>query len=260
MIYLLGDVHGHFRHILPVINAEPAGPKTVIFLGDIEAQQPFEDEIAPLLEAGVAVWFIHGNHDTDSPKNWKNLQGSWHRNLHGRVVEIEGVRVAGLGGVFRGDIWYPDNPTMTSGKAITRNYAEYERELRTNASVKKRLSKMDGIRMADNSVSAVGLLDQSKIGRLQKHLSTIFPDTYDALADLRADILVTHEAPSCHRYGFQTIDALANAMGVHTTFHGHHHDSLDYSMFTDALGFKAFGVGLREILNLNGEANNDNAR
>jgi cytosine/adenosine deaminase-related metal-dependent hydrolase len=45
-----------------------------------------------------------------------------------------------------------------------------------------------------------------------------------ALSKLRADILVTHEAPSCHPYGFAAIDALARAMGVVRSFHGHQHD------------------------------------
>lgn len=194
MVYLLGDVHGNFCHILPALNAEPAGPKTVIFLGDIESQRPFEDEIAPLLAAGIAVWFIHGNHDTDTPQSWENLQASWHRNLHGRVEEIEGVRIAGLGGIFRGDVWYPDHPFMTQGKTITRNYAQYEKELRAKVGIKTRLSKFDIIQMADNSMSSAQLLDLSKHGRLRKHLSTIFPDTYDLLSSYQADVLVSHEA------------------------------------------------------------------
>jgi hypothetical protein len=29
------------------------------------------------------------------------------RNQHGRVVEFDGLRIAGLGGVFREKIWHP---------------------------------------------------------------------------------------------------------------------------------------------------------
>lgn len=101
MIYFLGDVHGRLDHVLPAIG-QRGEPANVIFLGDIEAGRPFEEEIRPLIEAGVGVWLIHGNHDTDSQAIWDNLQGSWHRCLDGRVVEIDGVRVEGLGGVFRG--------------------------------------------------------------------------------------------------------------------------------------------------------------
>ena len=35
-------------------------------------------------------------------------------------------------------------------------------------------------------------------GLTRKHRSTIFPIDYASLASQKADILVTHEAPSCH--------------------------------------------------------------
>ena len=49
------------------------------------------------------VWFIHGNHDTDSDADYDHLFGRhWQiRNLHGRVAVVDGVRIAGLGGVPR---------------------------------------------------------------------------------------------------------------------------------------------------------------
>ena len=31
-------------------------------------------------------------------------------NLHGRVVEIAGLRIAGSGGIFRGKVWEPPTP------------------------------------------------------------------------------------------------------------------------------------------------------
>lgn len=51
-----------------------------------------------------------GNHDTDNVENYQNLfeDGLFKsRNLHGRIVEIDGLRFAGLGGVFRGEVWFP---------------------------------------------------------------------------------------------------------------------------------------------------------
>ena len=36
-------------------------------------------------------------------------------------------------------------------------------------------------------------------------------------------------------------------MGVQATFHGHHHDRLDYSARWDALGLRAYGVGKRGV-------------
>ena len=84
------------------------------------------------------------------------------------------------------------------------------------------------------------------------HHSTIFPVEYAELAKQRAEILVTHEAPSAHPHGFAAIDELARSLGVSTSFHGHHHDRLDYSAERMWLGFNAFGVGLRGITNPNG--------
>ena len=41
------------------------GPAAIVLPGDVQAQKPLEQELAPILEKS-AVWFIHGNHDTDS--------------------------------------------------------------------------------------------------------------------------------------------------------------------------------------------------
>jgi len=37
-------------------------------------------------------------------------------------------------------------------------------------------------------------------GKALKHLSTIFPNTCDRFTGQQADMLVTHEAPSCHTH------------------------------------------------------------
>lgn len=42
---------------------------------------------------------------------------------------------------------------------------------------------------------------------------------------LKADILVTHEAPGSHRHGFSAISELGAAMGVRMIFHGHLHEN-----------------------------------
>jgi hypothetical protein len=93
--------------------------------------------------------------------------------------------------------------------------------------------------------------DLSKTGKLLKHLSSIFPSEYDDLSKQNTDILVTHEAPSCHPHGFKYLDILAQKMGVKRLFQGRHHDSLDYSKFSTELGFEAHGVGFRGITDMN---------
>jgi predicted phosphodiesterase len=233
VIYFLGDVHGRVDHVLPAIGRREE-PTTVVFLGDIEARHPFEEEIRPLTEAGVGVWFIHGNHDTDSRASWDHLQSSWHRCLDGRVVDIEGVRVAGLGGIFRGEVWYPDGVAAIDRQPPVRSYEDYLARLTLTTPPRLR----DGARVN---------------GKTLKHLSTIFPATYDRLAEQRADVLVTHEAPSCHPHGFPAIDVLAQVMGVKAVFHGHHHDSRDYSAWEAKMGFRTYGVGFRGITSSAGE-------
>ena len=53
MIYLLGDVHQRFNHILSALLPRRVadGQQAVIFLGDIECKIPFEEHISPLLKA-----------------------------------------------------------------------------------------------------------------------------------------------------------------------------------------------------------------
>ncbi|MNH14033.1 hypothetical protein D3C79_736200 [compost metagenome] len=65
--------------------------------------------------------------------------------------------------------------------------------------------------------------------------------------------MVSHEAPSCHPYGYAEIDELAHAMEVKMVMHGHHHDSLNYRPEWPRLGFEAYGVAFRSIMAVNGE-------
>lgn len=65
-------------------------------------------------------------------------------------------------------------------------------------------------------------------------------------------MLVTHEAPSVHPHGFAVLDELGRRLKVNASFHGHHHDSLDYSGNWERVGHKAFGVGFCGIMALDG--------
>ena len=218
-IFFCGDVHGCFDHIIEAVTEHE--PAAIILLGDVQAQRPLEKELALILD-NTEIWFIHGNHDTDSEADYDNLFGSAlaDRNLDGRVVNIAGVRIAGLGGIFRGQVWWPpEAPSYTSAKAFERQH---------------------------------GAGNRWRNGLTLRHRSTIFPDTYERLAALHADVLVTHEGPSVHPHGFAALDELARQMGVRQTFHGHHHDRIDYSGHWDQLGYRAFGVGFCGITALDG--------
>ena len=239
MIYFFGDVHGNFKHVISSVLEKR--PKAIVLLGDIEAQQPLERELQSVL-ALTDIWWIHGNHDTDNQKNHDNIFGSAlaDRNLHGRVVEIDGLRVAGLGGVFRGEIWYPDSPDAPVNFESYDVYQQNSEPGRIHAAAQHR-----ALRRGE-------MAEVKAAGKLLTHRSSIFYADWLELQSQQADILVTHEAPSCHRNGFKAIDELARAMKVTKAFHGHHHDRRDYSPTWDQIGFKAYGVGLRGITDQDG--------
>lgn len=221
-IFILGDNHGRFNKIVQTVIAER--PDAVISVGDIMGDRdirPLEQELMQILSL-TEFWWIPGNHDTDSDAAYDGLFGSAlaECNFSGRVVTIAGLRVAGLGGVFRGKVWMPPADAV------------YE-------------SENDFLRHS-------GKGNRWRGGLPRPHHSTIFPDTYHRLVRERADLLITHEAPSCHPHGFAEIDELARALRVKAAFHGHHHDCLDYSQVWDELGFQAFGVGLRGITDSHG--------
>lgn len=210
-ILFCGDTHGEFAHVVSTVKA--LRPEAIVFLGDLEPRRPLDVELEDILGL-TGVWFIYGNHDTDADEYVDNLWGSAlaDRNLDGRVIDIAGVRIGGLGGVFRERIWRPPaEPRYASaGEFLQRSRDE---------------SRWRG-------------------GLPRRHWSSVFPETYQTLANQRADILVTHEAPSAHPHGFDAIDLLAAAMGVRQVYHGHHHDSLDYGRVEAMSGFRVTGVGL----------------
>ncbi|MFH7040777.1 metallophosphoesterase family protein [Paucibacter sp. JuS9] len=215
-----GDPHAQFRHIIDSAHQADA----VVLLGDMEPTRPLHEELAPLLERKVPVWFIHGNHDADSDELWMRVWGSElaEQNIHGRVIELaDGTRLAGLGGVFREAVWYPDPAAARGGEPAFRS-----REAHAKATPRQ---------------------DRWGGGPHRRHWGTIYPSEVDHLADLRADILVTHEAGGYHPNGFSILDTLAQQLGVMVTVHGHHHDALNSSARWQAQGFKSFGVGLRGL-------------
>lgn len=217
-LMFFGDPHGDLEPV--IIAVERFQPEAIVLLGDIQARRPLHIELGPILDR-TEVWFIHGNHDTDTVEDFDNLFGSQlaARNLHGRVVEIAGYKVAGLGGIFRSKIWDPRLPikeaAFISADALRQSM---RREERWRDSIARR------------------------------HHSSIFPDVYlQLLRSGLADILVTHEAPAAHPHGWQAIDELAETLGVQLVVHGHHHQSIDYlaeGMQSAAAPFRAFGVDM----------------
>ena len=222
-----GDPHRQFRHIISMANDLRAS--AVILLGDMEPQRPLAQEMAGIT---VPWYFIPGNHDVDSLQLAERVWDlkTTERNIHGRVVLLpDGTRLAGLGGVFRGAVWYPRGSPATETKTRFRTRAEH--------------------------VEATHSVDRWRDGTHFKHWATIYPDELDRLADMRADVLITHEAPGYHQNGFGILDTLAQSMGVKVTVHGHHHDRLDSSDRWALQGFKSYGVGLRGITAIDADGN-----
>ena len=219
-IVFVGDVHRQWRHVEQGLAACVVPPRAVILLGDLECTHPLDELVAPLLQRGLALFWIFGNHDNDGgPEMWANMVDPV-RNprtaagaLHGRVVEIDGLRVAGLGGTFRPRIWEPPAPPR----------------LRARDALAADLAALGGHWREDHRDALAHSLGAT----------AIWPEDYDRLAGQRADILVTHEAPSSHPAGNAALDALAGAMGARLIVHGHHH--VNYRAVAPD-GLRALGV------------------
>jgi predicted phosphodiesterase len=211
IILFCGDPHGSFDQILRAVAAEP--PAAVVLLGDHNLERPLEQAIGPLLEARIPVWWIPGNHDGDRPHWYANLFDSalGDRNLNGRVCEMAGLQLAGLGGVFRGRIWHPREG---SGIPRFRSRAEY-------------LDRLPPVHRWRDGLP------------LNQRVSIWWEDV-ERLSSQRADLLVCHEAPSTHRHGFAVLDELAHAMGARLIVHGHQHIRYDAELPS---GVHVVGVG-----------------
>jgi predicted phosphodiesterase len=201
-IVFIGDIHQQWHCIERGLASLDALPHAAILLGDIQCDRPLDDLAEPLLDRGIDVHWIFGNHDNDGgPEMWANLVEP-HRNprttdgaLHGKVVEIAGVRIAGLGGTFRPRIWEPPDPP--------------------------RLHRREQL---PEDLAVPGWREEHIAALIHSLGATaIWPEDYDYLATQRADILVTHEAPRSHPAGNAALDALARAMGAGLIVHGHHH-------------------------------------
>jgi Icc-related predicted phosphoesterase len=230
-IWFCGDPHGDFRQVLRL--AADRRPDAVIFLGDLELPAPLEEVMDPMLQAGIVVRGIHGNHDVDTPELWHRIAEGplcTSFNLDGRVEQICGLRIAGLGGIFHGKAWHPPNPP------------EFETYADLNASLTPWWWNEEQRKQQVNHITQKRLL----------HRATIFPDVYQRLAELETDLLITHEAPGGddgHEHGFQAIRDLAELLGAKAAWHGHHHESRKYRLDSSC---KWTAVGYREIVDLDG--------
>jgi Icc-related predicted phosphoesterase len=210
LFHFCGDPHSQFDQIIDAARAKR--PDAIVLLGDLDLKCPLDEALSGIPDHTEVVW-IPGNHDTDNDANYDNLFGSKYsgKSLHGRVTTVCGVKIAGLGGVFRGKIW---DGTV----------AHFESQ--------------------DAFLKACGKGNRWRGGLMLKHRSTIFPSDVKGFDGLDADVLVTHEAPDLHKLGSPVLSRLAESLRVKHAFHGHHHQTIEYP------GGVWRGVGIRHVFEL----------
>jgi predicted phosphodiesterase len=194
-LIVYGDPHGEWRPLLRACAENP--PEGVVILGDCDLTMPLREQLAPVFSAGIKVRWIPGNHDKDS-EEWHDRLFLDHPegNLHGKWCQIGGMTIAGLGGVFKEKLWYP----------------------RFEVVHPKHMDRTDFMRSLPKN-------DRWRGGLPRKMRDAVFPEDVSALRGLRVDVLVTHEAPSNHPYGFIGIDEAARACQAKLVVHGHHHQT-----------------------------------
>jgi predicted phosphodiesterase len=191
-IVIAGDPHGNFTPIIQACNGEDRG--TLILVGDCDLQVPLRQMLGPLFAQGWRVHWILGNKDTETETVFDRLVGDFPEgDIGGRVIEVAGLRIAGLGGVFKPRIWTPPEPPSFSTR--------------------------------DEFMTSLPQREHWRGGLPLWHRDSIFPEDFAKLAEQRFDVLVTHEAPSYHRHGFAAIDRLAEVAAARLIVHGHHHES-----------------------------------
>jgi len=215
MILFVGDAHGDFE---PMLEAA-ASATAVILLGD---QEPLDD-LASILgpEIAAKTWWIFGNHDSDEPEYIKHHSSMADRNLHCRVVEIDGLRIAGLGGTFRSNVLGVDRQTT--------------------------LSDLPQVRPQDTRQS-LALIRKDKKLAPQDH-TTIFPEDLALMARLasktRVDVIVSHEAPESYKLGYRILGDVARSLKARIHVHAHHHER--YDAMIDG-GVRVAGVGMSGMM------------
>lgn len=263
---IFGDPHCGFDAVEDVAaEVDPACPPTCIFLGDfgfmdrdrsirIPGQRPelyplvdgrSADEILrPLANLGCRILHIRGNHDLDDEAQYGAVISSRILNaghLHLKVFEIGGVRIVGLDGVFGGP-WNPDKEERGFANSRTAETREEFVRFTNGYWHKDDPDRRKGPKLFKHPL-------ENEPGLQMGHRKYIFPEDIEYLRGLRADILISHEAPQSPGLdeGFGIIGRVAEEIGARAVIHGHHHR--DYSSETHE-GIEVVGVGRRSTLRL----------
>ena len=107
-ILFYGDPHGVWRPLRESLSTDT--PDAIILLGDCDLERPLSDELGGAWPAVTNLFFILGNHEADKPAFFENLTSALPatNHLNAQVVNVGGLRIAGLSGTFDQDVWHPD--------------------------------------------------------------------------------------------------------------------------------------------------------
>ena len=224
-IVFYGDPHNDFGPLKRSLEERPAD--CVVVLGDLldsrdeRASKHALEDIQFLRDLDCEFCWIHGNHESDNAFIYDaTIADLGYYNLHAGTRQIlGGLRIGGLGGVFRGKVWLPGS--------------RYHKDV----TYETREDMLRSLTPAETFRKGIPL----------RHRTTIFPEDVDALERLSTDILITHEAPSTHPHGFSVLDDLAEQMGAKVLVHGHTHMSYEATLYN---GTKVVCVGKREVFRI----------
>ncbi|WP_156943883.1 metallophosphoesterase family protein [Roseivivax isoporae] len=214
-VLFYGDPHGLWG---PLLEALVPSVHTVFILGDLAEAKRHPEHIddaratlGTLKDRGINWYTISGDRESETSDICDLLFYELKDQLaDGRLIKVKesNVTVAGLGGVVRGRIW--------DGLSKPR------------------------IQSPDELLAKTPPQEIYRQGLPFKKRSTIFPSTVHWLSEQKADVLICHEAPSCHPNGFAFIDELASALDAKLIVHGHHHlpyiDRLNNGVWVRGLG------------------------
>ena len=206
-----GDPHGEWRPLLETLQGH--SPDAVVLLGDCDLHRALSDELGDGLPSPERLFFILGNHEADRQCFYDNVLSAApsSNHLNAKVVEVGGVRIAGLSGTFDQHVWHPD---LNDGEPFYRTRAEMLWHLRAK-------------QRADTELPL-------------RYKVAVWYEDYEALFAESCDVLVLHDAPPPHRYGHAVLDDLAEAMDARLIVHGHHHERYESKTYS---GIRVLGLG-----------------
>jgi Icc-related predicted phosphoesterase len=200
-ILVVGDPHGHWDNLHDACR-QSSTVGDIILLGDHGLSEPLADVLAAEIKASWQIRWIIANHDTDTTAAYDHLAGSLpDGDIGGRCIEVGGLAIGGLGGTYRGRVWYPRFPE-DNGLPIYLTRQQYLQQIRRN--------------------------ERFRGGPVLSMRPAIFPEDHACLVRGRLDVLVSHEAPrsaAMKSKGFHGLSQLLDETRARLCVHGHHHTS-----------------------------------